>query len=281
MYTRVLELKAQSQFGDELNPLWQMCGFENNQMSLVPCESQLIPFDTISNPEAWDASHWSARTHFQIYLKSPDLTEELLRKTYQARLRLQIWFDAPFNEAEVKNLMSHGYDHIEWVYCPRLLYHPAEIFPESTRPLFRELVIHLNPKAQAHDSWPDFHTLWYYWLWTKQYMSVQKCQMQIFAHVLDQQTDQNRFFLLNPRERNWHLVMKSEFHLLWYVQSVTDRLFTAVYETFEKVLLFKKWLIETKVKALLLWQRMTLPFRKVYWFFEYQFQKRILRRTSL
>jgi|GEM_PF-6533265 len=270
MYTRILELKSQSHFGDDLNPLWQMCGYQNNFSSIVPCESRLIPIDTITDtitdPSRLENDHLNSRSYFQTYLNSPNLAEDFLKRTQQLGLRIQIWFDSPLEESQVKSLLSLELKNIEWVYCPRLLYHPNEIFPQSVRSLFQNLVIHLNPKMQAHDSWPDTHELWHYWLWIKNNLSIQFFQMQTFSHVLDAQSEENRFFLLNPRKKNWQIAVRSQSKFIWSLQFLSF-LFYPFLKSF--------WFLEFSQFVSFL----SYPFLKIFWFLEYQFKKRVLRRT--
>lgn len=265
MYTRVLDLQPLSEFGDEKNPLWQLPVFTFNKAQSKKSSQTLIPLDTMTDGrELKTYIHKYGGRHqilFQSFIQSQQLTVELLEQTQKSGVALQIWFDAPVDSIFVRKIIAAGYDHIEWVYCPRLLYHPGQVFPDSARNLFQRLTIHLTPKNHSFDSWPDLHTMWYFILWTTQNIKFESYQYQTFSHSLDSLAEQPRSFLLSPQKITWKIAIKSQHPLLWYLQSIAD-------------LIIKTWLIQLCI-------RIGFQLKKAYWFAEFQFQKRILRKFKL
>jgi hypothetical protein len=262
MLTRIVQLKMNHKYGSFKNPIATMELSKHLQLDEKTSDWSVVPLETMSK-EDWDlidlkSPFFRSRILIQSYVQDLALNSESLEKVKSRGLCLQIWFDEPL-ETELsemhKGLVKE--DFVEWVYCPKRLFHPSRMKIESLKVPLDKLVIHARPKSHEFDGWLNIVEFWHTKLWTESQWQIPEVDIQIFKENYTHLSEDERLFFLEPRKINFLRGLKKKNKMEWGLQLVFNEMARRVQlSTMEHI----RW-----------------PFMKIYWMVSYQYKKRWLK----
>lgn len=308
MVSHILHLKIETQFGQIDNPLWQVATLTKPidksrlKMNPDPWINRLIPH------ENWNIEIQDSKVIFQSFISEENLNNPILIEKLNSSHRVQIWIDKLVNEKEASLLQDLllRYENLDLVYLPDLHMHPVEVFKHLKS--IPRLLVQMHLKKNSFDRWLSPIELWERICWLNKSSLIQILGFQVLDTQLNEQRSKTEeLFLLYPSFENLENHLKLADKSQYYLQSLTHSFVKVAGKNQTFILREMCWvfinptkarwlnlyhslswyLVKRHIQPLIWWNWRNVknyaifyPFRKVYWFFAFQFKKRILGKVN-